>query len=771
MVRSLDEHAAGPPSLAPPAFPMAMPSRGPSPLPPPQGSDWSPWAGLPPPPPPPPPPPRQESGPYQPSFPQHDNVTSSFASLSLGPQHSSPPPIVSYSPPRHAASPPHHARVPSGPQRYPMAPGVPAAPPSLTAPLPTIPSLTAALSSIQQPNYDPARKIAWAKDVLSLVTRAHQQQQTNSADAPNVNSTDIPAGPVRITDPQLQRLVDVALQIVLQHATLQAPNPVPIHVAEAIYLKAMCEASGAYTPTIPHNPRDAFRGFEKAAKSGYHAAWFKLGRDYEMFGDVQHARDCFERGVKHGVESCLYRMGMAHLMGQLGLPPSPETALPLLQRAATLASVDVPQPAYVYGLLLLSEFSHIHLPPHLFTPLIPPGSTPHQEARKHLERAAYLNFSPAQYKLGHSYEYATPPFPFDALLSVQYYSLASQQGEVEADMALSKWFLCGAEGAFEKDEALAWTFAEKAARKGLPSAEFAMGYYAEVGVGGPKDLDSARKWYTRAAEHGNTDAADRLQAISQPAPQTLSRQEHESLTDTTLVRRRTQAKQRSDSRSYPPQAPPPIPGATVIENVRRSSLMGPVGVAPASSSFGAPPPQQGYGPPPPQGYGGAYTSSPPNQNARLPPVSEYPPHPSQPHSHSPHPSQTFPSHPTRGSSIPPPLSVAPLHVGPRPPKQDPQQQQQFQGAQRYTLVDPGTPAASPGPGPQASQQGGQYGAPGTPGAPGFGGPGGQGGGMGGPGTPGGAPGTPGAKPQKRPQTFAEMGIASTRAEDKDCVIM
>lgn len=193
----------------------------------------------------------------------------------------------------------------------------------------------------------------------------------------------------------------------------------------------------------------------------------------------------------------LQRMGMAHLMGQLGLPSSPEIALPLLQRAATLATVEVPQPAYVYGLLLLSEFSHISLPPHLFQPLVPSGSTPQAEARKHLERAAFLNFAPAQYKLGHSYEYATPPFPFDALLSVQYYSLASQQGEVEADMALSKWFLCGAEGAFEKDEALAFTFAEKAAKKGLPSAEFAMGYYAEVGVGGPKDLAAARDWYTR----------------------------------------------------------------------------------------------------------------------------------------------------------------------------------------------------------------------------------------------------------------------------------
>jgi TPR repeat protein len=190
-------------------------------------------------------------------------------------------------------------------------------------------------------------------------------------------------------------------------------------------------------------------------------------------------------------------MGMAHLMGQLNLPKSIETALPLLQRAATLASLEVPQPAYIYALILFSEFNPVSVPTHMLTPLIPPGSSPPLEARKHLERAAYLNFPPSQYKLGHVYEFAQPPFPFDALLSVQYYSLASQQGEVEADMALSKWFLCGAEGAFEKDEGLAYTFAEKAARKGLPSAEFAMGYYAEVGVGRTEDLEVARKWYTR----------------------------------------------------------------------------------------------------------------------------------------------------------------------------------------------------------------------------------------------------------------------------------
>ena len=71
-----------------------------------------------------------------------------------------------------------------------------------------------------------------------------------------------------------------------------------------------------------------------------------------------------------------------------------------------------------------------------------------------------------QYKLGHAYEFAQPPFSFDRLLSIQYYSLASQHGEIEADMALSKWFLYGAEGGFEKDEALAFGFAEKRLGRG-----------------------------------------------------------------------------------------------------------------------------------------------------------------------------------------------------------------------------------------------------------------------------------------------------------------
>ena len=508
-------------------------------------------------------------------------------------------------------------------------------------------------------------------------------------------------------------------------------------------------------------------------------------------------------------------------MGQLGLQPNPAIALPLLHRAATLSTPQVPQPAYVYALLLLSEFTQLPtpLPSSLFTPFIPQSSSQALEARKHLERAAYLGFAPAQYKLGHAYEFAQPPFPFDPLLSVQYYSLASQQGEVEADMALSKWFLCGsgdvggggggpgAEGGFEKDESLAWTFADKAAKRGLPSAEFAMGYYAEVGVGGPKDLGAAMRWYAKAKEHGNEDAVERLSALSQEVPKALSRKEHDVITENKLVRKRTMAKERSDlhqnqtpqtlqpqvitphssshqashshyaqpqpqvqaqnanqnpntsANSQPPLYTAPGPNAVlrpqrrqVLENVRKSSMM-----IPGS-----------YPTPPVQGH--PYTNTTgsnvnPNAGAAYPNAGVG--------------NNNNSSYGAAGNTLRPQTGLLP------PPARPHSQQGQY--PKRYTLTDRQMPLAPPvnNPGSPVSAVV-AVSAPTTPGPGRAGrrkGSGMQGGGGGGV-TQGqgaekeevGEVGLGGgvvysAKPSKGPTTFAEMGFQGAKAEDKECVVM
>ena len=148
-------------------------------------------------------------------------------------------------------------------------------------------------------------------------------------------------------------------------------------------------------------------------------------------------------------------------------------------------------------------------------------------ARFNIEKAAYLGFAKAQTKMGAAYELCQLGCDFNPALSLHYNALAAKQGEPEADMAISKWFLCGYEGVFDKNEELAFTYAQRAAQSGLATAEFALGYFFEIGIYVPVNLKQSRTWYERAAEHGNKDAADRIEGISRS--KTLSRKDHENV--------------------------------------------------------------------------------------------------------------------------------------------------------------------------------------------------------------------------------------------------
>ncbi|KAF8328180.1 uncharacterized protein EI90DRAFT_2899171, partial [Cantharellus anzutake] len=406
-------------------------------------------------------------------------------------------------------------------------------PPVLTVSLPTQPSLSSAAQSVKTIN-NPSRQVSWSKQVLDLVERIQisERRLYNDNLAPNL-------------DPRLEVLVDQAIQHILSLSQIPG-KPLYPYAAEAIYLRGTLAASGSFPAYIKRDLRAAFKDFETAARNSFDPAWFRIGRDYEGVNQIEKARECYERGVKIEEKNCLY-VGIAQLLGQLGLSINQRAAIPLLKHAADWSDVDTPQPAYVFGMLLLGEYSHLELPASTFAPYLPNSHAEPRmiEARRYIEHAAYLNFAPAQCKAGWAYEYSKMGCPYDPLLSVQYYSLASQQGEEEADMALSKWFLCGAEGCFDKDEHLAFTFAEKAARRGFPIAEFAMGYYHEVGVGCNIDVAVARKWYTRASKRGNTDASERLRALNERNPSVLSREEHDSLAQNTLIRKRTLAREAS----------------------------------------------------------------------------------------------------------------------------------------------------------------------------------------------------------------------------------
>jgi len=216
------------------------------------------------------------------------NVQQSFANLAIN---NNPPPMP--------------LQPPFQPPQPPPLPAVaiqqsPVQAPSLTAPLPLLPQLQTAAPIVQQPNHDPLLKVSWCRDVFFLIDRSQGQ---------GTPSTDPPVGPVTIADPALARLAQIAVSLVLQIAASFTPQPgqkMPLHVAEAVAMRATLSGTGAFPEFIRHNPRTAFRDFETAARNGFATAWFRLGRDYENFNDHQHARECFERGVKLNIESCLY---------------------------------------------------------------------------------------------------------------------------------------------------------------------------------------------------------------------------------------------------------------------------------------------------------------------------------------------------------------------------------------------------------------------------------------------------------------------------------
>lgn len=168
----------------------------------------------------------------------------------------------------------------------------------LVARLPTVATLSVQVNAVQDPSYDPAGQVAWCHEVLDLLERTLRLQPSGSP----------PSGtPVRIDDPELQRLIDTAIPMLLKLAgRKKSQGFVPGYVAEAIYLCSTCEASGAFPQYIPHDPKHAFSQCDLAARSGYHPAWLDLARDFEKFGDVQHARDCLEYGAQHSVPGCLF---------------------------------------------------------------------------------------------------------------------------------------------------------------------------------------------------------------------------------------------------------------------------------------------------------------------------------------------------------------------------------------------------------------------------------------------------------------------------------
>lgn len=381
--------------------------------------------------------------------------------------------------------------------------------PKLTNPPPNCPpsddELEARLENARQPvlnSNDPEMQLAWAQDALTYCGVCIEEAERVAAAKPQQ---------VRPATPRVEhQLKQDAMNIVTFLADQHHPR--------AEFMRGMWLEWGKFGQR--EDKKEAFRCYSRAADRGYVRAEYRIGMLYESSNDPAKALRHYHRGVDAGDAASCYRLGMMTLRGQHGQQQDFQRGIELIKQSAAACDENAAQGAYVYGMLRAKQLPQLGVPDNLV-------QYDEHLARENIQKAAFMKFAKAQAKMGSMYELGELGCEFSPVLSMHYYALASKQGEADADMALCKWFLAPPDNIIPKNEELAYHYADRAAQTGLPTAEFAMGFFHEIGTSVPVNLDSARGWYEKASKHGNVDATSRLEELAKR--HVLSKKDHENV--------------------------------------------------------------------------------------------------------------------------------------------------------------------------------------------------------------------------------------------------
>jgi TPR repeat protein len=262
--------------------------------------------------------------------------------------------------------------------------------------------------------------------------------------------------------------------------------------AEAMFLMADCMGRGLFGGD---DTKEAFTLYQSAAKMGHAGAAYRTAVcceiGHEEGGgtrkDPLKAIQWYKRAATLGDPPAMYKVGMILLKGLLGQPRNPREAVGWLKRAAERADAENPHALHELGLLFESAQPNDAI------------IKDERYAFSLFQQAADLGYKFSQFRLGCAYEFGLMGCPIDARLSITYYSRAAAQEEHQSELALSGWYLTGSDGVLKQSDSEAYLWARKAAIAGLAKAEYAMGYFTEVGIGVAANLEDAKRWYWRAA--------------------------------------------------------------------------------------------------------------------------------------------------------------------------------------------------------------------------------------------------------------------------------
>jgi TPR repeat protein len=264
---------------------------------------------------------------------------------------------------------------------------------------------------------------------------------------------------------------------------------------DAMFYLADCYGQGLLGLQV--DTKEAFTLYQSAAKGGHAASAYRTAVCCEMGHeegggtkrDPLKAVQWYRRAAALGDTPALYKMGMILLKGLLGQQRNFGEAINMLKRAAERADRDNPHALHELGLIYEAQTGNERI--------IQDEAYAHQL----FHQAADLGYKFSQFRLGQAYEYGLLGCQIDARTSIAWYTRAAAQEEHQSELALSGWYLTGTSGILEQSDTEAYLWARKAAcaEPPLPKALFAMGYFTEVGIGCPRSLDEAKRWYGRAA--------------------------------------------------------------------------------------------------------------------------------------------------------------------------------------------------------------------------------------------------------------------------------
>ncbi|CDH57280.1 hcp-like protein [Lichtheimia corymbifera JMRC:FSU:9682] len=279
---------------------------------------------------------------------------------------------------------------------------------------------------------------------------------------------------------------------------------------EAMYFLAHSYSTGTTGLVQEKDPGKAFSLYVQGAKQNHAACNYRVAVCYELGAgtkkDKAHALQFYRKAANLGDTSAMYKLGMILLKGLLGQSKNPREGISWLKRATQSGDEEHPQAMYELGLAYEKEG-------------IPSVIPDIEYSRELFTQSALCGYAPSQFKLGLAYENGFLNCPIDPRRSIAWYSKAAEQGHLEAELALSGWYLTGAEGILQQNDQEAYLWALKAAERGYAKAEYAVGYYTETGIGIRQNLEEARKWYMRAAAQNNQRAIHRLAQLKKSGPQ------------------------------------------------------------------------------------------------------------------------------------------------------------------------------------------------------------------------------------------------------------